>query len=135
MRAQSNELVQVQCRGLTQLEITFELHYMMDRGALVSLELLNATCLEECMLVLKGEPEGAVGDVRVSLVDTPAELVAADAKSVISPRPWDNCHYLRILASALAALLEQAPLRRSVVSFRWARCSAAGELGWKVAVQ
>ena len=137
VRVHGTEEVQVQCRGLTQLEITFGLDGMLHRATgspLLSLELQNAACLQKCVLYLEGEPGVDVGDVVRVVFDTPvmAEVVAGYSSA--------ERHRFRVsaLVDGASRALQQAPLRRVNVSAEWGVCSAAEEgvvMGWKVAVQ
>ncbi len=130
----STEPMQVQCRGLTELEITFK---SLDRalGALMALELQNAACLQKCSLLVVGEPGVSVGDVVRVTFDTPVMAeVAADADSYCERRGY---LYVKVSGSSAGAW-QQAELRRATVSYEWGQCSAAEEdvkMGWKIAVQ
>jgi hypothetical protein len=135
----NEEVVQVQCRGLTSLLIAYRLDLMLSQASstLVALKLQNAACLQKCTLLVEGEPGVSMGNVvRVSF-DTPVSAeVAADACGD------DQHHGLHIRVSGLSGratgALQQAPVRQADVSFEWCTCSPAGadvKMDWKIAVQ
>lgn len=140
-----SEVQVVQCRGLTELDITLNLEFMMQKyrqygpvDTLVALELQNAACLQKCSLLITGEL-GVYGGhvVRVSF-DTP---LGAKVTAVAHDR--DKHHvplHIRVAGQDDRAVvtLQQAELRRATVSFEWGVCSAAEEdvrMGWDIAVQ